>query len=299
MSKIQPIELKFWLVVLIVVASMIYAHYAPVNIDNNVSSGSGECTNASSNSEGELSKKYDFNRLDIIKLRLSDYKSDQKRLTTNLILQITLILVGLLIIIQKQNEYEIPFLKIDVPTSWLFYIVPSGLLFFWVEFGFITDKLIENRAEAWSLLSSYGAPNNDQLLKNTARLYEDSGYVDGWFVNFRSSEHVIDDTSKIAAKIFFGLFYGAILGAGHAVILAVLQIGSYRYQSVASSKSRILKPVISSLPFITLGLIILSHYVYRYSGKNNNWFQMVIASSMLIFLYFIYKFSTRTDSERV
>jgi hypothetical protein len=176
----------------------------------------------------------------VLDKRLRDYQADKDALSTNLLLQLAFVLLGLLVVTGKSDTLKTPIAGIELPRVWMFYIVPLALTFFWLEFGFLTDKMIQTRHEAWLLLEALASTVTDSdgvtspvkadyLTLQLARLFEDGAYVDGWFVAFRGCEHVINTTFRPGTNFLWSVVYGSLLGLTHAGAIFLAHIGNARY----------------------------------------------------------------------
>lgn len=240
--------------------------------------------------------------ISVLEKRLKDYRADKDALSTNLLFQLAFVLLGLLVVTGSSEKLETPIARIELPRVWMFYIVPLALLFFWLEFGFLTDKMIQTRHESWLLLealaktfsdtSEYQNPvKADYLTMQMARLFEDGAYVDGWFVAFRGCEHVINTNFRLGTNLFWSLIYGSLLGLTHAGAIFLAHIGNARYlvnkqenDEFANGRyQKLLSLLGRMLPYFILALILGSHYQFFSGGKNPNWMQLVIASTTITF----------------
>lgn len=240
--------------------------------------------------------------MSVLEKRLKDYRADKDALSTNLLFQLAFVLLGLLVVTGSSESLETPIAGIKLPRVWMFYVVPLGLLFIWLEFGFLTDKMIQARHESWLLLEalasadvdadmSQTAVKADHLTMQMARLYEDGAYVDGWFVAFRGCEHVIDTTFRLGTNLFWSLIYGSLLGLTHAGAIFLAHIGNARYlickrepsESVSSRYHKLLSHLGRILPYFVLAIILGSHYQFFSGGNNPNWMQLVIAIATITF----------------
>jgi len=252
----------------------------------------------------------------VLEKRLKDYRTDKDALSANLLFQLAFVLLGLLVVTGSSESLETPIAGIKLPRVWMFYIVPLALLFIWLEFGFLTDKMIQTRHESWLLLealartsidaSGYQTPvKADHLTMQMARLFEDGAYVDGWFVAFRGCEHVINTTFRAGTNLFWSLIYGSLLGLTHAGAIFLAHIGNTRYpmnrqendESANSRYRRLLSLLGRILPYFILALILGSHYQFLSGGNNPNWMQLVIALTTTTFGWLLI-FTANSDSPK-
>lgn len=238
----------------------------------------------------------------VLDKRLADYRADKAALRTNLLFQLAFVLLGLLVVTGKSDILETPIAGIKLPRMWMYYIVPLALTFFWLEFGFLTDKMIQTRHESWLLLEALARQvaesdgvtspvKADHLTMQLARLFEDGAYVDGWFVAFRGCEHVIDTAFRLGTNFFWSFVYGSLLGATHAGAIFLAHIGNVKYPLDEASDDmesgarhqRTLSIVGRTLPYAIMAVILGSHFQFFAGGKNPNWMQLVIASATILF----------------
>ena len=90
----------------------------------------------------------------------------------------------------------------------------------WLDFGFMLDDLIKWRAEAWTRMIAAGSTTR-------AAGFNDSGFIDGWFMAFRPAEHTIktDFGSGTITIVIFCLTYGSLLAANHALSIMLVWFG--------------------------------------------------------------------------
>ncbi len=238
----------------------------------------------------------------VLEERLKDYQADKKVLSTNCLFQLVFVLLGLLVVTGSSVFVETPIAGIKLPRVWMFYIVPLALMYFWLEFGFLTDKMIQTRHEAWLLLEALSTPDissiagdaaakSDHLTRQMARLFEDGAYVDGWFVAFRGCEHVIDTTFRLGTNVFWSLVYGSLLGLTHAGAMFLSHVGNARYlihrqereEGARSRYQKLLSILGCFLPYIIIALMLASHIQFFWGGDNPNWMQLVIAMNTIMF----------------
>ena len=223
----------------------------------------------------------------VFALRAADYRADVDRLYSNMVLQVLFVVVALGAVATQSKKFKLPVVEYEVPIKWAYYVGPSVLLLLWLQFGFAVDDLIESRSEVWALLSSIGEPRHDLVLKNAARLFEDGGFVDAWFLAFRETEHVIDDSFRGGAvvQMFFAVIFGVGLGANHACTFALLCVGCRAYFPRGSASCSMTKVIAMALPWIAAVFLILSHVQFRYGGDNGGWFQACVAAAAVAGVY--------------
>lgn len=250
----------------------------------------------------------------VLEKRLIEYGADKDELSSNLFFQVTFVLLGLLVVVGRSKTLETPILGIKVPRIWMFYVVPLALLFLWLEFGFLTDKMIQTRSESWTLLEvlSRGEDQSaaagtsvkaNEITRQLARLFEDGSYIDGWFVAFRGCEHVIDTEFREGTNILWSIIYGGLLSLTHALAIFTAHIGNARF-GFSSQRIRwrldvgIVGPI-RVLPYFIICVILLSHYQFLSGGDNPNWLQVVVAVGTVIFGWLLIYFGNADQAHGV
>jgi hypothetical protein len=239
-------------------------------------------------------------KLDTRLEKLFDYQLKQYAvflgaLETNLFMQVAFILFGLLVLFGRDESFEIPLIKIKLLRSWLHFIVPLALLFLWLRFGFLLDGLVKTRVYGWDLfLQQAGESPTKEYIRTGASLFEDSGFMDGWFALFRPGEHLIDPKLVNCVVIIFPCVFGVLIGANHACLLTIAHVGNARLPAVEHRS--VLRRVLLALPWFMFGLLVLSHILFYRGGPNPNWFQVVMPA-IAIFLMFLLVFLCRRQPE--
>ena len=216
---------------------------------------------------------------DVFSLRVTDYRAGIQELRNNIVLQALFFVVGLGALAARGERFALPMVGYEVPVRWSYYILAIAGLYLWLDFGFLVDDLIESRVEVWKLLCTIGNPKTDLVLRNAARLFEDGGFLDGWFVAFRE-EHVINN-SYWGGRIgigFFAVVYGVLLGACHAGVFTLLAVG-YREHFPRDGRCSWAKGASLALPWCAAAVLVASHIQFRYGGINEGWFQLCVAGA--------------------
>ena len=223
----------------------------------------------------------------VFALRVTEYRADVDKLYSNMVLQVLLIVVALGAITTKSKELKLPGVEYKVPIRWACYVAPIALLLLWLQFGFAVDDLIESRSETWGLLSAIGDPKQDLVLRNAARLFEDGGFVDAWFVAFREQEHLINDSflGGTVPQMFFAIIFGIGLGTNHACVFALLCVGCRTCFPRGSASRGMTKCIAIAAPWTAAMFLILSHVQFRYGGDNEGWFQLCVAVAAVAGVY--------------
>ena len=220
--------------------------------------------------------------------QLKQYAGLLGALETNLFMQVAFVLFALVVLFSREEFFEIPLIKIRLLRSWLHFIVPLALLFLWLRFGFLLDTLIKTRVYGWELFLHQAADlPTKEFVRSGAALFEDSGFMDGWFSLFRE-EHLIERNLVGYIIVIFPAIFGTLIGANHACLLAVAHIGNARLAK--HEEASVLRALLKVLPWLMFVLLLLSHVLFYFGGPNPNWFQIVmpaIASALMFVLVFL------------
>jgi len=223
----------------------------------------------------------DFDRL------LNAYNLRHEVLTQNCYFQALLVIIGIsLIRLFGTNKTRITALGTVVSPSFLHFIIAPVLVYLWIEFGFALDDLIKYRAEAWQYLSSIGDPHNLPLIRR-AVLFNDSGFMDGWFMCFRPDEHAISTNFLAGTAFFFSLIYGTLFSLNHAYVAIGLRTGAARFFPKTTEPSSPAAFLMRFLPWFSWTLLFVSHLQFRFGGKHPNWIQPLIGLGTVIFGYLL------------
>jgi hypothetical protein len=156
----------------------------------------------------------------------------------------------------------------------------------WLQYGFILDRLIQDRLDAFNLIQLTKIVNVDHPALIPSSMLKDAGFVDAWFALF-AENHCFFNDYKINARpnmlligFFISFTYGLLMGACHASILSVLYVGNKRY-----SVSRFWDIIFSIVLWLVFTIIIFSHVLFVYGGPNRNWLVIVIAGFAVLFTF--------------
>jgi hypothetical protein len=247
----------------------------------------GDSTKTGENSKKEessfqlkLEKAFDF--------QLKQYEQLLDTLQTNFYMQSAFILFALFLLFTREDPIEIPIVGLKLQLSWLYFVVPAALLFLWLRFGFLLDSLIKTRIYGWELFQEWASsPVSRVFLRAGAALFEDSGYMDGWFALFRpADEHLIDPNFRAYCKwFFFPVVFGLLLGANHACILSISHLGYVRLYPKDSTARDLLPLFLRWVPGTMFVLLALSHVLFLLGGPNPNWFQIIVAAIAVMLMF--------------
>ena len=223
----------------------------------------------------------DFDRL------LNAYDLRHDVLSRNCYLQALLIAVGITSLVLLRNEkLNVPGLDRSLSADSMHFVIAPVLLYLWIEFGFALDDLIKYRAEAWKFLSSIGDPHSHELSRR-AMLFNDSGFMDGWFMCFRPGEHAINPTYIMGTAVAFTLVFGTLFSLNHACIVVGLRAAA---QSVVSESERArnwVTRLVGASPWLAIVLLLACHLYFRIAGNQPNWIQPVICGGAILFTWWL------------
>jgi DNA-binding winged helix-turn-helix (wHTH) protein len=202
---------------------------------------------------------------------LQPYRGGLEVLRRNLALQFSFVVLGILMALQKGTDINVAPLKTTVSTTWLCLLVPLVLIYLWLDFGFVLDDLIKWRAEAWREIARTGV-----MVRASA--FNDGGFMDGWFMCFRPTEHTINTNFLIGSAFFFCLMYYPLFAANHACSVVLLLLAVRR---LPSGPLRL-------VPWFAGAVITLSHLQFWFGGSNPNWGQPAVAGLALVIGYALF-----------
>lgn len=219
--------------------------------------------------------------------QLKQYQASLATLQTNLYLQAAFILFGLLVMFSTDETFELPVIKVTLQRSWLHFIVPAILLFLWLRFGFLLDGLIKTRLYGWELFLRLAPTGDKEYVRSGGALFEDAGFMDGWFALFRSSrDHLIDPKLVDFNKLIFPSVFGILLAANHAWILGLAYIGYVRLPK-KKQRQTVLRMILLLLPWFMFLILLASNILFYLGGPNPNWFQIVVPSIAVVLLFLL------------
>jgi len=212
-----------------------------------------------------------------IEHQLKNYEKMLGAFQTKLFMQDALVIFAVFMLFNDEEFFEVPVIGIKLQRNWLYFVVPIALLFLWLRFGFLLDGLIKTRIYGWELARQMAVNSTPADVRSAASLFEDAGFLDGWFVCYRDSrEHLIDLKFKWLVAIIFPAVFGILLGANHACVVAVAHIGNARLKDKLNQRPR-LRACLRFLPGFMVFFIFASHALFYWAGGNRNWLELVIA----------------------
>ena len=128
------------------------------------------------------------------------------------------------------------------------------------------------------------APSNEYI-RTAASLFEDSGFMDGWFTLYRPGEHLIDQKLVSSVMIIFPCVFGVLIAANHACLLTIAHVGNARLP--ADGQRSVLRRVLLALPWLMFFLLALSHILFYFGGPNRNWFQVIMPAIAILLMFLL------------
>ena len=235
-------------------------------------------------------------RSELLRLRLEHYKERLEDFSHNLQVQVVFLVIGGLLLLRYADPIDLHY--IALPLRWLHIVVPVGLVYLWLKYGFILDDLIETRLRALVLIS--GTPHEGFGGKS---LFWDSGLIDGWFLLFVDPyspglkpddpglSGILPNSSTLASIIII-IAMGAQIALSHAMAMAISQVGIRRYFHPSHRRRRIWALILPNLPVC---VFVMTHVMFAYGGDNRNWLQFVVIGLTLVFCWMAIGFSLKVD----
>ena len=207
----------------------------------------------------------------------NDYTVGLRGFRANLYWQCAAAVLGLLLAVRAGAPLKIRSMALTVPVTWMCFVLPAVLVYLWLEFGFLLDDLIKWRAEAWAELSKAGATSR-------ASGFNDGGYLDGWFMAFRPTEHSNDPTFRSSSVLLFYLVYCPPFIIGHACAIVLPYFGALRWLKSSDGEGRDRKVIFKALlcSVVPSGVLIAAHLQFWLGGKNSNWMQPLVGVMVIV-----------------
>jgi predicted Ser/Thr protein kinase len=206
------------------------------------------------------------------------YTVRRREFSTNLYWQCGTALLGLLLAVRAGASLKVRSMGLTIPVTWLCFALPAVLIYLWLEFGFLLDDLIKWRAEAWAELAKSGAISR-------ASGFNDGGYLDGWFLAFRPTEHSIDPAFRGGAVFFFCLVYCPLFAIGHACAVVLPYFGARKWLDSSDAQARGRKALLCFV--VPSAVLIAAHLQFLVGGKNPNWMQPVVGVIVVVLCVYL------------
>lgn len=241
-------------------------------------------------------KKLNKNSARITKLyddKLKYYNNKVLDFYNNIKITLLLCLIGTIVMF-RQNDINIPYLSsVSVPISITYLVISGALCYFWLQFGFLLNYIINTRIGLEYLISAEYAISNPDAIDSFGKVtipYDDyctithannlldTGFIDSWFLIFLpqyTQTSPLDGTTFViiaATMIAVGLTYA--ISHGFSIGLAFNWLE--RFGNRNSKKGRFEKGIAITLICITATFILSSHIAFYYYIPNINWLQFII-----------------------
>jgi hypothetical protein len=230
-----------------------------------------------------IEKNFDHELFDY---QLKNYQSAISSLGRNMLLQTVAIYFCLKVLFTKDVDHDIPVHSLKIKRTWLRYILPFAMLCLWLQFGFNLNEAIKSRHLAWLTLTSSNSPEfqpDSVKLKSLAALFEDNGFVDGWFELNLPREHAIETQHFMLLFAFYIIGFGLLLSLAHGCCIALAYVASQRN----ARQQRPYEKYLQIMPYVYLLAILFSHFWFRFSGGNENLLQPIIFALTAGFIYLL------------
>lgn len=201
------------------------------------------------------------------------YTVRRREFITNLYRQFGIALLGLVLAWRAGAPFRVRSMGLTIRVTWLCFALSAILIYLWLEFGFQLDDLIKWRAEAWLELLKSGATWR-------ASEFNDGGYLDGWFLAFRPTEHSINPAFRNGAVFFFCLVYCSLFAVGHACAIVLPFFGARRWLESSNGQARVVWALLCFV--VPSAVLIAAHLQFRLGGKNPNWMQPVVGVIVVV-----------------
>lgn len=213
--------------------------------------------------------------LDSVDVLRRSYQATHDQFRRNIQLQVLFVLIGAVLVWRAGRRVRIPLFGVTLSTTWLCFVAPVILVVLWLDFGFMLDDLIKWRANAWSHMAAAGS---------TARAasFNDSGFIDGWFIAFRPAEHTIRTDFRLVTIFIYCLTYGSLLAANHALSIMLLWFGGRWSRQDVTPRATLERLMVAASPWLMASMILLSHIQFRVGGRNPNWLQEFVGGLVLV-----------------
>lgn len=215
------------------------------------------------------------------KLLSDQYSSLRKIFTVQAVLIATSLFVLFFV---RASTFELKPLGYIIPTKFVRILLPLSLLYVWIEFGFLFNRLIDNRVSLYVLVETLehatlrptfdSAHSDKQYLVSANSLARDDYFVDNWFAAFRSEYLLMTRPNDIA--ILIGVVgFACFHGLAHACMFV---LATTHTPVKHGHRQRIMYYVGG------LGLCLLAaHAFFRFGSPQVNWEQHICLGSTVAF----------------
>src|SRR5205085_7656727 len=118
--------------------------------------------------------------------------------------------------------------------------------------------VIKYRLEGWRFLSAMGNPHGPALIRK-AMLFNDSGFMDGWFLSFRPQAHAIRTAFRVGSMFFFAFTFVPLFAFAHACIFGGLSVAVQLFAAGAEQPNSPVLRFTKWAPWLAVLVLIASH----------------------------------------
>ncbi|HEX2837533.1 MAG TPA: hypothetical protein VHN77_05350 [Phycisphaerales bacterium] len=214
-------------------------------------------------------------------LLAGQYASLRRLFTAQAILISTAMFV---LLFARSQTFELKPIGYVIPTKYVRMLLPLAFLFVWMEFGFLFNRLIDNRVSLYVLVEAVEnsvlhpgydlGDGNRHYLVSANSLARDDFFVDNWFAAFRS-QYILMTRRSHAAVLVGVIGFACFHGLAHACMLILAS----SHVPVRHSNRRWIMCYVGVLG----ACLLATHLFFRFGAPQVNWEQYVILASAVVF----------------
>jgi hypothetical protein len=212
----------------------------------------------------------------VVTVRMETYRAKLADLTLNLKFQLMFTVFALIVLFQqgktRHAPMKIPILDVDVPALWLHLCAIFGLLWLWLQFGYLLDRIIDDRLVLYRIIAAGEAVGPSSVLSLRGAL-GDAGLADAWFVTFRPEHSNLPGAAGAFITVPLSLC-AVFFGLGHACVYGLALELKERFQGWYGW--HLILALVSTL------LITGSHVMFYLHG-NPNWVHSITGFATIVF----------------
>ena len=223
--------------------------------------------------------------------KLPDYKKMADSLRNNIKLLLVFSLFSVAILLSKYGpDIKIPNMDILIPKRFALAILFFGLLWIWIEFGFLLNQTIYARLSLVEIYKVIADISNSRELHQTVSIQStlgDSGITDAWFIAYEG-DLLFDKTgfseiARIFIKIILCLV-GGVYGISHGIMIGlIMRFFDFKVNRTSQSKELIFTWGCWFSIVICTVVLASSHLFFHIGGGHNApSFQVTIVVSMVV-----------------
>jgi len=218
--------------------------------------------------------------------KLTEYKKMVNSLRNNTKLLFIFTLFSIAVLRGSDDDFKIPNIEISIPKYLTLAILIIGLLYIWLEFGFLFNRIIYSRLSL-NVIHEFIASEtqSDQLhpMVSIQSAFQDGGIIDAWFVAYEGylREYGFPTAARVFCKIYVCMF-GGIYGVSHGIMACLIKryIVAKHVGYARSSTS-----LFAGWIFLGVSLFVISftHMLFHFGGAHNcPSFQVTTIVSMIV-----------------